>query len=55
MPSAAGLSPLNRRVTGEEYDRVLAFAERIGIEQGYRQEGGAADESFIPEFDGEGL
>ena len=55
MPSAAGLSPLNRRVTGEEYDRVLAFAERIGIEQGYRQEGAAADESFIPEFDGEGL
>jgi len=46
---------LNRRVTKEEYDRVLVFAERLGIEQGFYQEGGTASESFIPEFDGEGL
>lgn len=46
---------LNRRVTEEEYRRVLIFAERIGIEQGFYQEGETADESFIPAFDEEGL
>ena len=42
-------------VTQEEYDRVLRFAERIGIERGFRQEGTSASESFIPEFDERGL
>lgn len=46
---------LNRRVTPEEYNRVLLFAERIGIELGFQQEGETASESFIPAFDGEGL
>ncbi len=48
-------SPLLRPVTEEEYARVLDFADRIGIETGYMQEGGTAAESFIPAFDGEGL
>lgn len=46
---------LLQTVTPQEYRRVLDFAERIGIEQGYMQEGGTASESFIPPFDGEGL
>ncbi len=46
---------LNRKVTEEEYGRVLVFAERLGIEQGFYQEGETASESFIPAFDGEGL
>lgn len=49
------ISDLNRRVTSEEYEKVLTFAEKIGIEQGYRQEGDTAAESFIPAFDGEGI
>ncbi|MCI9338978.1 MAG: radical SAM protein [Lachnospiraceae bacterium] len=48
-------SPLLRPVTAEEYARILDFADRIGIENGYMQEGGTAAESFIPAFDGEGL
>ena len=55
LPHVADMDPLNRTVTGEEYERVLRFAERIGIEQGFRQEGAAAGESFIPEFDERGL
>lgn len=55
LPHAADIEELNRTVTPEEYDRVLRFAERIGIEQGFRQEGSAASESFIPEFDERGL
>ena len=46
---------LNRRADSGEYERVLAFAEKIGIEKGYIQEGGTAEESFIPAFDGEGI
>lgn len=46
---------LNRPVTEAEYARVLDFADRIGIVQGFVQEGGTAKESFIPEFDGEGI
>lgn len=46
---------LNRTVTEAEYNRVLDFAQRIGIRNGYQQEGKPADESFIPMFDGEGL
>lgn len=46
---------LCRKVAPEEYARVLDFAEKIGIEQGFIQEDGAAEERFIPAFDGEGL
>lgn len=55
LPQVADIEVLNRTVTPEEYDRVLRFAERIGIERGFRQEGTAASESFIPEFDERGL
>ena len=55
LPQVANIEALNRTVTQEEYDRVLRFAERIGIERGFRQEGTSASESFIPEFDERGL
>lgn len=55
LPHVSHIPALNRRVTDEEYGRVLDFAERIGIEQGFLQEGETAQESFIPAFDGEGL
>lgn len=55
LPQVADIEVLNRTVTPEEYDRVLRFAERIGIERGFRQEGTTASESFIPEFDERGL
>ena len=38
LPQVADIEVLNRTVTPEEYDRVLRFAERIGIERGFRQE-----------------
>lgn len=46
---------LNKKITDAEYQRVLDFSQRIGIEQGYTQDGDVANESFIPEFDGQGL
>ena len=46
---------LNRRVTRREYEKVLRAALELGIENAYFQEGGTAEESFIPPFDLEGL
>ena len=55
LPHVAHLPELNRKVSDAEYQRVLDFAIRIGIRNGFFQEGDAAAESFIPEFDGRGL
>lgn len=55
LPHVAHLPELNRKVSDEEYERVLTFARRLGITNGFYQEGDTATESFIPSFDGEGL
>lgn len=55
LPHVMHIPELNCKVTAEEYQRVLSFAERLGIENGFIQEGNAACESFIPEFDGRGI
>lgn len=46
---------LNRRITEREYNEVVDFAIDIGIENGFIQDGETAEESFIPEFDNEGV
>lgn len=46
---------INRKITQEEYDRVVDFAVEIGVENGFLQEGESASESFIPPFDLEGV
>ena len=46
---------LAHRVTGEEYESVLDYADALGIEDYFWQEGPAAIESFIPAWDGTGL
>ena len=55
LAGVSEIPELNRRVTPEEYRRVLDFADRIGIENGFMQEDGTAAESFIPPFDYEGI
>jgi putative pyruvate formate lyase activating enzyme len=46
---------LNRKVTRREYEKVLAYALDLGIKNGFFQEGETAAESFIPQFDCEGV
>lgn len=46
---------LCRTITSEEYEEAVSFAQWIGIQNGFLQEGGTAKESFIPAFDGEGV
>jgi putative pyruvate formate lyase activating enzyme len=43
-------SNLNRKVTEEEYDSVVDFALDLGVKNAFVQEGEAASESFIPDF-----
>lgn len=46
---------LNRKVTKREYEKVLDAAVDMGIQNGFIQEGETASESFIPDFDYEGV
>lgn len=42
---------LARRVPDIDYERLLDYADSLGVEDYFWQEGGAAEESFIPPFD----
>lgn len=55
LPHVEKYPELNRKITEHEYVKIINFAEQIGIEHGFIQEGDTASESFIPEFSGEGL
>lgn len=46
---------LNRRITEEEYEELVNYAIDLGIENGFIQEGETASDSFIPEFNEEGV
>ena len=48
-------SPLDRRVTRYEYRDLLTYAEKIGLKNGFVQELGTAEESYIPPFDNTGI
>ncbi|MFR4802537.1 MAG: radical SAM protein [Eggerthellaceae bacterium] len=41
---------LDRRVSPEEFEELLDFADAIGCDEYFWQEGDAAQESFIPDF-----
>lgn len=46
---------LGRKVTKREYDAVVDYAIELGVKNAFIQEGDTAKESFVPEFDGEGV
>lgn len=46
---------LNRKVTAREYDRLLDYVMEKGITNAFIQVGDTAKESFIPDFDFEGV
>lgn len=46
---------LARRVSPRAYDRLVDYAIELGVEQAFIQEGGTAEESFIPPFTLEGV
>lgn len=46
---------LANRVSEEEYEALLDYADELGVEDYFWQEGGACEESFIPAFDTTGV
>lgn len=46
---------LYRKVTKREYEAVVDYAIALGVRNAFIQEGDTAKESFVPEFDGEGI
>ena len=45
---------INCKVPQRDYDALVDYAVELGIENGFIQEEGTAEESFIPLFDGQG-
>jgi putative pyruvate formate lyase activating enzyme len=52
---AAGHPEINRTVEPAEYAALVDYAGSLGMSNGFIQEGGAAMESFIPQFDMRGV
>ena len=46
---------LQEKVKSKVYDRLIDYMLRKGVENAFIQEGQTAKESFIPDFDGEGV
>jgi len=46
-----GVDQLDRRLTQEEYDRVVDHLMDLGLEDGFVQELSSSDEKYIPSFD----
>ncbi len=55
LPFVEDYPAINRRITPEEYEELVDYAIEIGVENGFIQEGETAAESFIPEFNLEGV
>ncbi len=55
-PFGMGKYPeLDRKITEKEYEDLMNYALILGVEKAFIQEGEAADESFIPPFNYEGI
>jgi len=52
---AAGMPPLDRRVTAAEYGRVVDRLLALGLENGYIQELASATEEYVPDFNLKGV
>lgn len=55
LPHVVKYPEINRKITDDEYDMLIDYAVNLGVENGFIQEGETQSESFIPEFNGEGV
>ena len=47
--------PLNRKLSGAEYERVFDYMVNLGLADGFVQDDAAAEEGYVPSFNGEGV
>lgn len=55
LPHVNGYPEINKKVTDDDYNELIDYAVSIGVENGFIQEGETQSESFIPEFNCEGV
>lgn len=55
LPHVEQFPELNRKVSKRTYEKYVEYAISLGVEHGFIQEEDAAEESFIPVFDNEGV
>lgn len=55
LPHVAGYPELNRKVSKMEYNRLTDYAVSIGVKNAFIQEGETQSDSFIPDFNFEGV
>lgn len=55
LPYLENYPELMRKVSENEYEAYINFAIELGVERGFIQEGDVAEESFIPDFNCEGV
>ncbi len=55
LKQVASIKELNRKITKREYNKIIDYAIELGVENAFIQEGATAKESFIPEFNYEGV
>lgn len=53
--NASKYKELNRRISKKEYEEAIEYFFEIGLENGFVQDDESASESFIPDFDLEGI
>ena len=46
---------IDRKVAPKEYESLVDYADRLGVTKGFIQVGDTAEESFIPDFNCEGV
>ncbi len=55
LPHVCEFVELTVKISTDEYNELVDYAISLGIENGFIQEGDTASESFIPDFNGEGI
>ena len=55
MPQVKDDPDLGRKLSSEEYEKVIDYAISLGITNGFIQEEGTASRRYIPAFDGTGI
>ncbi|MGD9567728.1 MAG: radical SAM protein [Sedimentibacter sp.] len=55
LPHVIKYPEINRKITDDEYETLIDYAVNLGVENGFIQDGETQSESFIPEFNGEGV
>lgn len=55
LQNVTAFPEINKKIDDSEYAELVDYAVNLGVENGFIQEGEAASESFIPDFNSQGV